>query len=119
MYENKVFYNVGMFLDIRFVECVWVHLRRNHNNSSVVIQMTGILYKIVYFGLDFMIWLPLVILHEIQMPVMWQIECFVSIYNAVHDDRIVDNLAKNYIYFFTCMYATWYTCTFGVICTLK
>ena len=25
---------------------------------------------------------------------MWQIECFVPIYNAVHDARIVDNLGE-------------------------
>ena len=95
IYKNKAFYVIGMFLDIRFVECVWVHLRRNHNNSSVVIQMTGILYETIYFSLDFiMILLLLMNLHEIQMPVMWQIECFVPIYNAVHDAIIVDNLGK-------------------------
>ena len=95
MYKNKVFYIVGMFLDIRFVECVWVHLRRNHNNSSVVIQMTGILYEIFYFGLDFiMILLLLMNLHEIQIPVTWKIECIVPLYNAAHDARIVDSLGK-------------------------
>ena len=57
--------------------------------------MTAILYKIVYFGLGFtMILLLLMNLYEIQMPAMWQIECFVSIYNAVHGARIVDNLGK-------------------------
>ena len=55
--------------------------------------MTGILYEIIYFGLDLiMILLLLINLHEIQMPVTWKIECFVSIYNAVHNARIVDNL---------------------------
>ena len=53
--------------------------------------MTGILYKIVYFGLDFITHLLLLMnLLEIQMPVMWQIECFVSIYNAVQKVRIVN-----------------------------
>ena len=33
-------------------------------------------------------------LHEIQMPVMWQIECFVPIYNAVYNAGIMDNLGK-------------------------
>ena len=33
-------------------------------------------------------------LHEIPMPMMWQIEWFVSIYNAVHDTRIVHTLGK-------------------------
>ena len=57
--------------------------------------MTGILYEIVYFGLDFITILLLPMnLHETQMPVMWQIECFVFIYNAIHDARIVDNLGK-------------------------
>ena len=38
--------------------------------------MSGILYEIVYFGLDFIAMLLLLMtLHEIQMPVMWQIEC--------------------------------------------
>ena len=46
IYENKVYYVIGMFLDTRFIECVWVHLRRNHNNSSVVIQMTGMCMKL-------------------------------------------------------------------------
>ena len=41
IYENKAFYVICVFLYIRFVECVWVCLRRNHNNSSAVIQMTG------------------------------------------------------------------------------
>ena len=45
MYEKRVLYVIGMFLDIRFVECVWVHCRRYHNNSSMVIQMTGICMK--------------------------------------------------------------------------
>ena len=31
---------------------------------------------------------------EIQMPVTQQIECFVSIYNAVHNARIVDSQGK-------------------------
>ena len=61
----------------------------------------------------------LVNLHEIQMPVMWQIECFVPIYNAVHDARIVNNLGKFILKLFTCMYVTWYTCTFGSIGTLN
>ena len=41
-----------------------------------------------------MILLLLLNLHEIQMAVMWQIECFVPIYNAAHNARIVDNLGK-------------------------
>ena len=57
--------------------------------------MTGILYKIVYFGLYFItIVLLLMNLHEIQMSVMWQIECFVPIYNAVNDARTMDNSGK-------------------------
>ena len=96
MYEKKAFYVIGMFLDIRFVECVWVCLRQIHSSSFVAIQMTGILYKIIYFGLDcIMILLLFMNLHEIQMPVMGLIKCFVSIYNAVHDLRIVHNLDKN------------------------
>ena len=83
------------FLDISFVECVCVHFTKNHNNSSVVIKMTGNLCEMVHFGLDFiMILLLLMNLHEIHMPVTWPIECFVPIYNAVHDARIVDNLGK-------------------------
>ena len=82
--------------------------------------MTSILYEIVYFGLDFiMILLLLMNLHEIQMSVMRQIECFVPIYNAVHDTRIVDNLGKFILHCFTCMYVICYTCTFGAIGTLK
>ena len=93
--ENKAFYVTGVFLNIRFVECIWEYFRRNHNNSSVVIQLTAILYEMVYFGLGFtMILLLLMNLHEIQIPVTWQTECFVPIYNAVHDARIVDNLGK-------------------------
>ena len=58
--------------------------------ESVVIQMTGVLYWIIFFGLGFIIiMLPVMGLHEIPMPMMCQIECFVSIYNAVHDARIV------------------------------
>ena len=73
---------MAFLLNTRFIE-------------SVVIQMNGILYEIVYFGLAFItILLPLMNLHEIQMPVTWQIECFVSTYNAVHYARIVDNLGK-------------------------
>ena len=84
-----------MFSDTRLIKCVWVCLRRDHNNSSVVIQMTGIVYRIIYFGLGFiMILLLLMNLHEIQIPVLWQIECFVPIYSAVHDARIVDNLGR-------------------------
>ena len=99
IYENKSFYVICAFLDIRFVEWVWVHLRRSHINSSVVIWMTYILYKIIYFGLVFItILLLLMNLHEIQMPVAWQIECFVPIYNAAHDTRIVDNLGKFILY---------------------
>ena len=95
IYENKAFYVIGMFLDIRFVECVWVCLRKNHINFSVVIQITGNLYKIIYFGLDFIKIMQLLMnLHNIQMPVTWQSECFISTYNAVHDARIVDNLGK-------------------------
>ena len=41
IYENKTFYAVCLFLDNRFIEWIWVHLGRNHNNSSMVIQMTG------------------------------------------------------------------------------
>ena len=68
-----------MFPDTRFTE-------------FVVIQMTGILYKVIYFGLDFiMILLLLMNLHEIQVHVTWQIECFVPIYNTGHNARIVDN----------------------------
>ena len=71
-----------MCIDTRFIE-------------SVVIQMTSILYIFVYFGLDFiMLFLLLMTLHEIQMSVIWQIECFVSLYNVVCDGRIVDNLGK-------------------------
>ena len=33
-------------------------------------------------------------LHERQMPVTWENEWFVSLYNAVNDDRIVDNLGN-------------------------
>ena len=33
-------------------------------------------------------------IHEIQMPVTLQIECFVPIYNAVHNSRNVDYLEK-------------------------
>ena len=33
-------------------------------------------------------------LHETKMTVMWQIECFVPICNAVHNARIVDKLGK-------------------------
>ena len=70
-------------------------MRRNHNNNSAVIHMTGILYEIIYFGLDFiMILLLFMNLHEIQMPVMWQTKCFVPIYNTVHDARLIDNLGK-------------------------
>ena len=95
IYKNKAFYVIGLFLDIRFIEYIWVHLRRNHNNSSVVIQMTGILYEIIYCGFDFItVLLLLMKLHEIQMPVMWQIECFVPIYNAVHNAIIMGNLEK-------------------------
>ena len=109
-----------MLLDIMFVEHVWVCLRRNHNNSSVVIQMTGILDETISFGLDFIVILLLLMnLHEIQIPVMWQIECFVPIYNAVHNARICGQFRKIYIKLFTCMYMTWYTCTFDAICTLK
>ena len=50
MYENKVYYVIGMFLDTRFIECVWMHLRRNH--SSVVIQMTGICMKLSTLAWD-------------------------------------------------------------------
>ena len=47
-------------------------LDKNPNNSSVVIQMTGILYTIINSGLDFiMILLLLMNLHEMQMPVVW------------------------------------------------
>ena len=95
IYENKAVYVIGMFLDITFIECIRLHLRRNHNNSSAVIQMTGILYAIVSFGLDFiMILLLLMSLHEMQMPGVWQTEYFVPIYNAVHNTRNVDNLGK-------------------------
>ena len=81
IYKNKAFYVIGVFLDIRFGECVWMCLRKNHNNYSVVIQMNHILYAIIYFGLDFiMILLLLMYLHETQMPVMWQIECFFYLY---------------------------------------
>ena len=70
IYKYKAFYVIGVFLDIWLIECIWVCLRRNHNNSSVIIQMTGILHEIVYFGLDFiMILMLLMNLHEIQMPV--------------------------------------------------
>ena len=33
-------------------------------------------------------------LHEILMPEMWQIECFVPIYNAVHNAGSMDNTRK-------------------------
>ena len=57
--------------------------------------MTGILEEIVYLGLDFILILLLLMnLHKIQMPVTWQIECFVPIYNVVHNARMVDNLRK-------------------------
>ena len=52
MYENKVYYVIDMFLDTRFIECVWVHLRRNHNNSSVVTQMTGMCMKLSTLAWD-------------------------------------------------------------------
>ena len=53
IYENKAFFVIGMFLDTRFIE-------------SVVIQIN-------YYGLGFiMIVLLLMNLHEIQMPVTWQ-----------------------------------------------
>ena len=59
--------------------------------------MTGSCTKLSTFDLGFItILLLLMGLHEIQMPVMWQIECFVSIYNA----RIVDNLGK---FIFNCL----------------
>ena len=78
--------------------------------------MTGILYEIIYFGLDFiMVLLLLMNLHEIQMPVMWQTECFVPIKNVLHDARIVDNLGK---FILNCPIA-WYTCRFLAISTLK
>ena len=40
IYKSKVFYVIGVFLDTRFIE-------------SVVIQMTDILYEIIYIGLGF------------------------------------------------------------------
>ena len=33
-------------------------------------------------------------LPETQMPVTWQNDCFVSLYNAVQDTRIDDNLGN-------------------------
>ena len=51
IYENKAFYVIGMFLDIRFVECFLVCLRRNYNNSSVDIQITR------YFVQNCLLWL--------------------------------------------------------------
>ena len=109
---------IGVFLDSRFVECVWVHLRRNHNNSSVVIQMTGILYEFLFLGLDFaMILLLLMNLHEIQMLVTWQLECFVPICNVEHDTRIVDNLGKFiFVYLHICNLVHSYIWS---VCTLK
>ena len=96
IYKNKVFYVIGMFLDTRFIE-------------TVVIQMTGILYKIIYFGLGFIMILPLLMnLHEIQCLLMWQIECFASIYSAVQDARIVDNLGK---FILNCTLASMQPCT--------
>ena len=87
--KNEAFCVTGIFLDISFIECIWVHLKRNHNNSFVFIEVTGILYEMIYFGSDFiMIMLLLMNLQEIQMPVIWQIECFIPIYNAVHNDRM-------------------------------
>ena len=41
-----------------------------------------------------MILLLLMNLYEKQLPVMWQVECFIPTYNAVHNTRIVDNLEK-------------------------
>ena len=41
---------LACFLDIGLIECIWVNLRRNHNNSTVVIHMAGIFYKISYLA---------------------------------------------------------------------
>ena len=77
-----MFYVISMSLDTKFIK-------------FVVIQMTVFLHEIVCLWLgcynDFA---ALMNLHEIQMPVMWQIECLVSLYIAVHNARIVDNLGK-------------------------
>ena len=84
IYKNEAFYVTGVFLDIVFIECVWVHLRRNHTNSSMAMQLTGIWHVIVYFGFDFiMLLLLLMNLHKIQLPVKWQIECF-NLYTMQH-----------------------------------
>ena len=61
--------------------------------SQVMCKNDWYLVHNCLLGLDCItILLFFAILPEKPMPVMWQIECCIPMYDAVHDARIMDNL---------------------------